>query len=77
MEPARPPPQTRQLATVAVFAAQGLLPQLKVHASYALNLGVTKQELAEIIYPAPVHAGFPRALNADNALQEVYAERGI
>ncbi len=70
-------PKTRQLATVAAFAAQGILPQLKVHAGYALNLGVTKQELAEIIYLTTVHAGFPRALNAANALEELYAERGL
>lgn len=36
-----------------------------------------KPELAEIIYLTTVHVGFPRALNAANALQEVYAERDI
>jgi 4-carboxymuconolactone decarboxylase len=42
--------RTRQLATVAAFAAAGNLPQLKIHASYALRLGVTQDELKEIIY---------------------------
>lgn len=32
-------PRTRQLAAIAAFAAQGNLPQLKVHAGYALRLG--------------------------------------
>ncbi len=42
--------RTRQLATVAAFAAQGNLPQLKIHTGYALRLGVTQDELKEIIY---------------------------
>lgn len=33
--------RTRQLAAIAAFAAQGNLPQLKVHAGYALRLSVT------------------------------------
>lgn len=64
--------RTRQLATVAAFAAQGNLPQLKVHAGYALNLGITQNELKEIIYLTTVTAGFPRAIDAAQALQEIF-----
>lgn len=67
-------PKTRQIATIAAFAAQGTLPQMKIHARYALNLGVTHDELKEVIYLTTVHAGFPRALNAAEALQEVFDE---
>lgn len=67
--------RTRQLATVAAFAAQGNLPQLKVHAGYALNLGATQDELKEIIYLTTVTAGFPRSIDAAQALQEVFAAR--
>lgn len=48
---------------------------MKIHAGYALNLGVTRDELKEIIYLTTVHAGFPRALNAATALKEVFDER--
>lgn len=68
-------PKTRQLATIAAFAAQGTLPQMKIHAVYALNLGATRDELKEIIYLTTVHAGFPRALNAAAALKEVFDEQ--
>ena len=68
-------PKTRQLATVAAFAATGTLPQMKIHAGYALNIGATRDELKEIIYLTTVHAGFPRALNAAAALKEVFDER--
>lgn len=64
---------TRQLATVAAFAAQGNLPQLKIHAGYALRLGATQDELKEIVYLTTVTAGFPRSIDAAQALREVFA----
>ncbi len=63
--------RTRQLAAVAAFAAQGNLPYLKVHAGYALRLGVTRDELKEVVYLTTVTAGFPRAIDAAQALREV------
>lgn len=65
--------RTRQLAAVAAFAANGNLPQLKVHAGYALRLGVTQNELKEIVYLTTVTAGFPRSIDAAQALREVFA----
>ena len=65
--------RTRQLATIAAFAATGNLPQLKIHAGYALGLGVTQDELKEIIYLTTVTAGFPRSIDAAQALREVFA----
>lgn len=63
--------RTRQLAAVAAFAAQGNLPYLKIHAGYALRHGVTRDELKEVIYLTTVTAGFPRAIDAAQALREV------
>ncbi|MBC8122645.1 MAG: carboxymuconolactone decarboxylase family protein [Gemmatimonadaceae bacterium] len=65
--------RTRQLAAVAAFAAQGNLPQLKIHAGYALKLGVTQSELKEIAYLTTVTAGFPRAIDTAQALREAFA----
>jgi 4-carboxymuconolactone decarboxylase len=65
--------RTRQIATVAAFAAQGNLPQLRIHAGYALRLGATQDELKEIIYLTTVTAGFPRSIDAAQALREVFA----
>lgn len=69
--------RTRQLATVAAFAAQGNLATLKVHAGYALRLGVTPEELKEIVYLTTVTAGFPRAIDAAQALREVFAAQSV
>lgn len=68
-------PRTRQLAAVAAFASLGLLPFMKIHADYALNVGVSEDELKEIVYMITVPAGFPRAIAASQALSELFAER--
>ena len=67
--------RTRQIATVSAFAALGLRPFMKIHADYALNVGVTEQELKEVIYLTTVHAGIPRAIEAAQTLSELFAER--
>lgn len=67
--------RTRQLAAVATFAALGEIRYMKVHAGYALNIGVSEEELKEIVYMVTVTAGFPRAISASQALSELFAER--
>ncbi|PRD44784.1 carboxymuconolactone decarboxylase family protein [Phyllobacterium phragmitis] len=67
--------RTRQLAAVAVFAAMGETAFMTIHAGYALNIGVSEDELKEVIYMVTVPAGFPRAITASQALSELFAER--
>ncbi len=67
--------RTRQLAAVAVFAALGERAFMKIHAAYALNIGVSEEELKEVIYMTTVPAGFPRAIAASQTLSELFAER--
>jgi 4-carboxymuconolactone decarboxylase len=67
--------RTRQLAAVASFAATGQLPFMKVHAGYALNIGVSEDELKEIVYLITVPAGSSRAIAASQVLSELFAER--
>ncbi len=67
--------RTRQLAAVAAFAAIGLTDLMKVHAGYALNVGVSEDELKEVIYMVTVPAGFPRAIAASQSLSQLFAER--
>ncbi len=67
--------RTRQLAAVAAFAATGQAAFMKIHASYALNIGVSEGELKEIVYLITVPAGISRAIAASQALSELFAER--
>ncbi|WP_249979158.1 carboxymuconolactone decarboxylase family protein [Vreelandella olivaria] len=67
--------RTRQLTAVAVMAALGEVGMMRVHAGYALNIGVSEEELKEVIYMITVPAGFPRAIAASQVLSELFAER--
>ena len=67
--------RTRQLAAVAAMAALGETGTMRVHAAYALNIGVTENELKEVIYMITVPAGFPRAIAASQVLSELFQER--
>ncbi len=67
--------RTRQLAAVAAFAATGQMPFAKIHAGYALNIGVSEEELKEIVYLVTVPAGISRAIAASQAMSELFAER--
>lgn len=69
--------RTRQLAAVAAFAAIGETAFMKIHAGYALNIGVSEDELKEIIYMVTVPAGFPRAIAASQTLSDLFAERRV
>ena len=64
----------REIATIAALAALGhALPQLKVHVAAGLHVGLTRDEILEIIIQMAVYAGFPAALNALFAAQEVFS----
>lgn len=66
--------RSREIAVVAALTAMGnATPQLKVHLRAALNVGVTRQEIVEVIMQMAVYAGFPAALNGLMAAREVFA----
>ncbi len=57
--------RAREIATIAALAALGnVAPQLKVHFAAGLNVGLTRQEIVEILMQMAVYAGFPAALRA-------------
>ncbi|TQS70670.1 carboxymuconolactone decarboxylase family protein [Rhodobacteraceae bacterium] len=64
----------REIATVAALCALGTAEnQLKVHIQAALNCGVTRDEIVEILMQMSVYAGFPAALNGLMAAKQVFA----
>jgi len=66
----------REIATVAALSAMGTAPkQLGVHVHGALNVGVTREEIVEVMMQMAVYAGFPAALNALAVAKDVFAER--
>ncbi len=70
--------KSREIATIAALTTLGnAISQLKVHINGALNVGVSRQEIIEIIIQMAVYAGFPAALNAMYAAKEVFQERDM
>lgn len=66
--------RAREIATIAALTALGhATPQLKVHVAAGLNVGLSRDEIVEIIMQMAVYAGFPAALNGLFAAKEVFA----
>jgi len=66
--------RSREIATVAALTALGnAAPQLKVHIAAAQHVGLTREEIIEVIMQMAVYAGFPAALNGLFAAKEVFA----
>ena len=60
--------RTREMLTVAMLAAMGTAQsQLEFHMRAALNTGVCREELVEIVLQVSVYAGIPAAMNAMTA----------
>lgn len=68
----------REIATIAALAALGnATPQLKVHIEAGLNVGLSRDEIVEVLIQMAVYAGFPAALNGLFAAKEVFAGRAL
>lgn len=64
----------REIATIAALCAMGTArPQLEVHIHAGLNVGLTRQEITEVLIQMAVYAGFPAALNGLAAARSVFA----
>ena len=68
--------RAREIATIAALTALGnASPQLKVHIEAGLNVGLSREEITEVMMQMAVYAGFPAALNGLFAAKEVFALR--
>ena len=67
--------RSRSLCTVAQLAALGKTDELKGHLHGALNLGIRREELIEVLMQTACYAGVPAAVQALNAAADVLAPR--
>lgn len=64
---------TREMLTVAMLAAMGTAPgQLEFHMRAALNTGVTREEIVEIVLQVAVYAAIPASMNAMTAAKSAF-----
>src|SRR5690242_4113319 len=70
------PKKTRSMLNLAMLAALNRPHGLKLHVRGALNNGVTREEISEILLHAAVYAGVPAAVDAFRTAREVLKEVG-
>ncbi len=66
----------RSLITVAALIALYRTDQLRLHIRRALDNGVTREEIGEIITHMAFYSGWPTAVNAAQVTREVYQDSG-
>ncbi len=69
------PHTTRQLITVAALTVLSKPEELALHIHAALNVGCTKEEIAEVIFQTSIYGGVPAANTALSTLKKVLEER--
>ena len=65
------PIKTRSFITMAALLALGRGPELRIHMRGALNLGITKEEIKELIIHLSQYSGVPTAVEAMRVYREV------
>lgn len=71
------PLRDRSLINLAMITALNRPHELKVHLHGALNNGISKEEIMEVLLQAGIYCGAPAALDSFRVAKEVLRERGI
>jgi len=64
--------QQREIITITTLITQGAFEQLEVHLKAALRVGLTKQEISQIIIQCAGYVGFPKAVQAMGMAGEIF-----
>jgi len=70
-------PRDRSLITVATLIALYRTNELPFHLKYALQNGVTREELSEVITHLAFYAGWPTAATAVGIARKAFEETGV
>lgn len=65
----------QSIVTISAFSANGEQGALKKSLNAGLDVGLTINEIKEVLYQLSAYTGFPRSLNAINTFQSVLRER--
>ena len=69
--------KTRCALALGMLVVLGHEPQVRVYVGYALNVGWTPEEIAEIFVHSITYGGAPTAVNGLRIAAEVFKERGV
>src|SRR5438128_33534 len=67
----------RELCAVAALTVLQRLEELRLHIGAALNVGATKEEIAEVIFQMMTYGGVPTTVEGLKICKAVLAERGL
>lgn len=67
----------QQLLIIATMTAIQAYTQIKTQTAYALDNGVTAEEIQETIYHSAPYCGYTKSINAINAANKIFEERKI
>ena len=67
----------RSLVTIAALIASYRPEQLETHIGRALDNGVTKEEVAEVLTHLAFYAGWPAAMSGAEVATRVFEKRGL
>ena len=68
------PRQTRSMLTVAILVALNRSDELRMHLRAALNNGVTRDEIREVLLQTAIYCGVPAANSAFHIAEEVLSD---
>ncbi len=66
--------KTRSIINLAMLTALNRPHEVKLHLRGALNNGVTKDEIREVLLQSAIYCGVPAALDSFRIAREVFAE---
>lgn len=69
------PKQKRSTITLPMMAALHRPEELRMHLQAAVNNGVTREEIQEVLLQTAIYCGMPAANSAFHLAQEVFGER--
>ena len=68
------PRETRSMITLAMMVALNRTDELKLHLRAALSIGLTKDQIQEVLLQTAIYCGVPAANSAFLAAEEVFTE---
>jgi 4-carboxymuconolactone decarboxylase len=70
------PKETRSMLTLAMMVALNRPEELKMHLRAARNVGVTREQIKEVLLQTAIYCGLPAANSAFHLAVEVFSEQG-
>lgn len=69
--------RSRSMINLAMLTALNRPHELKLHLKGAINNGLTKDEIREILMQTAIYCGVPAAIDSFKCAKETFAEMGI